>query len=456
MEAAAHNHHHHEMPTSGGALTVVALSATLHCLTGCAIGEVLGMVIGTALGFSDLGTIALAVALAFLFGYTLTSLPLLRAGFTIAAVIPIALASDTASIAVMEIVDNAIVLLVPGAMDAGVGDVLFWGALSVALVVAGLFALPLNRWLIARGKGHAVVHETGVHGGPSPRLVGAIAVVAAVFGTVVLVGEFASPDGEGHGGDMAAERSQGGHGEAAGGHSETAAPDPVRGLTASAGGLTFELGDTSLAPGERGELRFQVVDEDRVAVTAFEVEHDKRLHLILARRDLTGFQHLHPRMGPDGTWSTPVTIPAPGDYRVFADFKHDGENQTLARDLTVTGAADRRPLPAPAGTATADGGYQVELEAESSNAGAPSALEFHVTRDGEEVALEDYLGAKGHLVALRAGDLAYLHTHPEGHGEGNAVDFETEFPSEGRYRLFLQFKHQGQVHTAEFTRSVAR
>src|ERR671917_260501 len=116
--------------------------------------------------------------LRFGFGYTLTSFPLLRAGLTLGAVVPIALASDTASIAVMEIVDNAIMLLVPGAMEAGVGDVLFWGALSVALVVAGLFAFPLNRWLIARGKGHAVVHETGIHGGPSPRLVGGIAVVA--------------------------------------------------------------------------------------------------------------------------------------------------------------------------------------------------------------------------------------------------------------------------------------
>jgi hypothetical protein len=184
------------MPTSGGALTVVALSATLHCLTGCAIGEILGMVIGTALGFSDLGTIALAVALAFLFGYMLTSLPLLRAGLAIAAVVPIALASDTASIAVMEIVDNAIVLLIPGAMDAGLGDVLFWGALSVALVIAGAFALPLNRWLIARGKGHAVVHETGIHGGPSPRVVGVIAAVAFVFGTTVLVAELTSSDDE--------------------------------------------------------------------------------------------------------------------------------------------------------------------------------------------------------------------------------------------------------------------
>jgi hypothetical protein len=456
MEAATH-HHHHETPTSGGALTVVALSATLHCLTGCAIGEVLGMVIGTALGFTDLQTIALAVVLAFLFGYMLTSLPLLRAGFTIAAVIPIALASDTASIAVMEIVDNAIMLLVPGAMEAGVGDVLFWGALSVALVIAGAFALPLNRWLIARGKGHAVVHETGIHGGPSPQLVGVIAAVAAVFGTVVLVGELVSSDdaGMGHGGEMAAERSQGGHGEEAGGHSQTDAPDPVRGLTASAGGLTLELETTRMAPGERGELRFQVVGEDGAAVRDFEVEHEKRLHLILARRDLTGFQHLHPRMSPDGTWSAPVTIPEPGDYRVFADFKHEGENQTLARDLTVSGTPREEPLPAPASTAVTATGYRVQLEAEQTRAGQPAELSFQVTRGGEEVAVEDYLGAKGHLVALRAGDLAYLHTHPAGEGHGDAIGFETEFPSEGRYRLFLQFKHDGEVHTAAFTRSVA-
>jgi hypothetical protein len=145
-------------------LTALAVSATLHCLTGCAIGEVLGMVIGTALGFSDLGTIALAVALAFLFGYGLTSLPLLRSGLALASVVPIALAADTVSIAVMEIVDNAIMLLIPGAMEAGLDSLLFWGSLAFALVVAGLIALPVNRWLIARGRGHAVVHETGVHG----------------------------------------------------------------------------------------------------------------------------------------------------------------------------------------------------------------------------------------------------------------------------------------------------
>lgn len=181
--------HSQPMPTEGRALTSVALSATLHCLAGCALGEVAGLVIGTALGFSDLGTVALAVALAFLFGYTLTSLPLLRAGMALSAVIPVALASDTLSIATMEIVDNAIVVAVPGAMEAGIGDALFWGSLCFALVVAGAFALPVNRWLIARGKGHVAVHETGIHGGPSPKLVGALAVIAFAFGSAVLLAE---------------------------------------------------------------------------------------------------------------------------------------------------------------------------------------------------------------------------------------------------------------------------
>lgn len=147
------------MQPEGKALTALAVSATLHCLTGCAIGEVLGMVIGTALGFSDLGTIALAVTLAFFFGYALTSLPLLRSGLPLSAVIPLALASDTVSIAVMEVVDNLIMVLVPGAMEAGLDSPLFWGALAVALLVAGAVALPINRWLIGRGKGHAVIHQ---------------------------------------------------------------------------------------------------------------------------------------------------------------------------------------------------------------------------------------------------------------------------------------------------------
>ena len=188
----ADHQHHHEPPTSGGALTRVALDATLHCLAGCAIGEVLGMIVGTALGLSDAQTVALAVGLAFAFGYGLTSLPLLRAGMAFSAVVPIALASDTLSIATMEVVDNAIMVAIPGAMTAGLGSLLFWGSLSFSLVVAGAAAVPVNRRLISRGKGHAVVHATGIHGGPSPRAVAVAAAIAFVFGSSVLLAELAS------------------------------------------------------------------------------------------------------------------------------------------------------------------------------------------------------------------------------------------------------------------------
>ena len=140
-------------------LNRLALSATLHCLTGCAIGEVLGMVIGTAFDWSNAGTIAISIALAFLFGYTFTSVPLLRSGLALSAVIPLALASDTISIAIMELVDNTVVAVIPGALDAELSDVGFWASLALALVLAGLAAFPANRWLLARGKGHAVVHQ---------------------------------------------------------------------------------------------------------------------------------------------------------------------------------------------------------------------------------------------------------------------------------------------------------
>jgi hypothetical protein len=162
MDAVTHQHHHHEMPTSGGALTTVALSATLHCLTGCAIGEVLGMVIGTALGWGNAATIGLAVVLAFFFGYALTLRPLLSV-MSFAAAMRLALAADTASITVMEIVDNAIMLVIPGAMDAGLASILFWASLAVSLAIAAVAAFPVNRWLIARGRGHAVVHAHHHH-----------------------------------------------------------------------------------------------------------------------------------------------------------------------------------------------------------------------------------------------------------------------------------------------------
>ncbi|CAA9454505.1 MAG: FIG01129251: hypothetical protein [uncultured Rubrobacteraceae bacterium] len=151
------------MATWNSPLNRTAFSATLHCLTGCAIGEVLGIVIGTALGWGTFATITLAIVLAFFFGYGLTMLPLLRSGMALGAVLPLAFASDTLSITVMEIVDNLIIVAVPGAMDAGLGSLLFWGSLAFALAVAFVAAFPVNRYLISRGKGHAVVHQHHSH-----------------------------------------------------------------------------------------------------------------------------------------------------------------------------------------------------------------------------------------------------------------------------------------------------
>jgi len=158
------NHAHHaahgtpSAAATSASLTRTAISATLHCLTGCAIGEVLGMVIGTALGWGNGATIALAVILAFAFGYALTMLPLLRSGMKVRPAVRVALAADTASITIMEIVDNSLMLAIPGAMSAGLTSPLFWGSLAVSLVVAGAAAYPVNRWLIARGRGHALAH----------------------------------------------------------------------------------------------------------------------------------------------------------------------------------------------------------------------------------------------------------------------------------------------------------
>jgi hypothetical protein len=318
------------------------------------------------------------------------------------------------------------------------------------LVIAGAVALPVNRWLIARGKGHVAVHETGIHGGPPTRVVAAVAAVAAVFGTVVLTAEAIDSDG----GHMA------GHGETTASEGRTGA-DPVRGLAVSTGGMTLALGVTEFPRDREGQFSFRILGSDGEPVREFEIEHEKRMHLIVVRRDLTRFQHLHPALGADGTWRTPLRIPEAGSYRVFADFKHQGETQTLAADLAVDGLVDWRKLPPADTTAQAGDGYEVRMEGGRS-AGREAELRFTVLRGGEPVTVEPYLGAGGHLVALREGDLAYLHVHPAGHGGepghrsgAEPVAFATEFPTEGRYRLFLQFKHRERVHTAAFTREVS-
>lgn len=157
--SAAHTHQHVHTHAHAGSSRAMAVSATLHCLTGCAIGEVTGLLIGPALGLGTGATVVLAVALAFLFGYTLSTLPLLRAGLGVGAALSVVLAADTLSIATMEVVDNLVMAVVPGAMDAGLVNVVFWVAMPVALAAAFAAAYPVNRWLLARGRGHALTHE---------------------------------------------------------------------------------------------------------------------------------------------------------------------------------------------------------------------------------------------------------------------------------------------------------
>jgi hypothetical protein len=240
----------------------------------------------------------------------------------------------------------------------------------------------------------------------------------------------------------------------AGGHGEVAmamAPQAVRGLAVSDNGLTLKLARTTAAPGKAFDLAFRIVDRRGQTVRDFDVEHTKRMHFIVVRRDMTGFQHLHPTESPDGTWSVRVTLRDAGTYRVFADFSVGGTPHTLADDVTVDGEVRTRELPAPTNSVNVDG-LRVSLTEGASKAGAESQLAFDVTRDGEPVAIQQYLGAKGHLVALREGDLAYLHVHPD----ENSLRFMAEFPTAGRYRLFLQFQTDGRVHTAAFTQEVSR
>jgi hypothetical protein len=229
------------------------------------------------------------------------------------------------------------------------------------------------------------------------------------------------------------------------------AADPIRGLAVSENGLTLDLLRRTAHPATGLRLAFRILGADGSPVREFDLEHTKRMHLIVVRRDLTGFQHLHPTLGANGTWTTPLTLPEAGTYRVFADFSVGDRPTTLADDLQVDGAVRSRPLPAPATTARTDG-FRVRLVDGAVRAGEESPLSFEVTRNGRRVRLQDYLGAKGHLVALRQGDLAFLHVHPD----ASSLRFEATFPNPGSYRLFLQFRVAGRVHTAPFTLEVSR
>lgn len=226
------------------------------------------------------------------------------------------------------------------------------------------------------------------------------------------------------------------------------------GLGVSAEGYTLRLGPSQFQRGETRELRFTVEDAGGKPVTEFDELHEKRIHLIVVRRDGTQFRHLHPEMDAAGTWTVPVGFDEAGVYRAFADFSVDGEQRTLAGDLFVSGGDfEARPFPAPQ-PVDETAGYEVRLDADDATAGEPSSLAFTVSKGGKPVEdLAPYLGAKGHLVALREGDLAFLHVHPEEDHEvaADEIEFAATFPSAGRYRLYLQFRHEGVVRTAEFT-----
>jgi len=231
------------------------------------------------------------------------------------------------------------------------------------------------------------------------------------------------------------------------------------GLMVSQDGYTLHLSDRTVPAGAQVPLRFQILGPDGAPVTGYVTEHDKDLHLIVVRRDLSAFQHVHPVLAAEGTWSVPVDLSASGEYRVFADFTptgHDG-GLVLGADLAVPGGYEPVALPTPTAVAQVVDGYQVTLAGDLVPGGS-SELTLTVSKDGVPVTdLQPYLAAYGHLVALRAGDLAYLHVHPAGEpGDGvtpagPGITFYATAPSVGDYRLFLDFQHDGVVRTAEFT-----
>lgn len=277
------------------------------------------------------------------------------------------------------------------------------------------------------------------------------ACLAVVFG-----GAFALGDAVGEPNQAETPASHGAsHGSA---HAAPEAVSAPTGLDARADGYGLELAGSRTNPDAAGRLEFRIVGPDGSTVDRYEVEHDKELHLIVVRRDLSGYQHVHPVRAEDGTWSATLDLSAPGTYRVLADFTPAGHDRglTLGTDLTVDGIATPVELPAPARTAQVDG-YEVTLDGRLVP-GETSPVTLTVSRNGEPVDdLQPYLAAYGHLVALRTDDLAYLHVHPDGApGDGKTpagpgITFYAEVPTAGTYRLFLDFRHGDEVHTAEFT-----
>jgi hypothetical protein len=236
-------------------------------------------------------------------------------------------------------------------------------------------------------------------------------------------------------------------GHAADPHAGHGAGSVPGGLQVAQDGYRLQPVTTTLPTGTPAPFAFRVLGTDGTPVTRYTVNHECDLHLIVVRRDLSGFQHVHPTLSADGTWRIDLAVPAPGQYRVLADFQPTGhpEALTLGVDLPSAGLYEPVALPAPGRTATVDG-YTVDLAGDLVG-GKVGALTAKISRDGREITdLQPYLGALGHLVVLRDGDLAYLHVHP-----GDGLRFHVEVPSAGAYRLYLEFQHAGVVHRAEFT-----
>lgn len=275
--------------------------------------------------------------------------------------------------------------------------------------------------------------------------------LALLFGAAALAGAALDPGVDERGDEHEAGAS------AINEHGMTSAAMAVApGLAAEEEGYRLVPERTRLPSSADVTYRFRILSPVGETVDDFDLEHERRMHLIVIRRDFASFQHLHPRQLGDGSWEAEADMSEGGIYRAFADFSTAGTSLTLGADLFVAGRFNPQPLPAPAIEADAGDGYEVAIESNTPISGGTTAVAFSVTRDGRPLdSVEPYLGADGHLVALREHDQAFLHTHPEGEPGGpGPIEFGVEYPSAGRYRLFVQFKHQGEVRTAAFTQRV--
>jgi hypothetical protein len=278
------------------------------------------------------------------------------------------------------------------------------------------------------------------------------AALGVTFGAAALAGAALGPirPSAGPGGN---EDHAGAHETATGMHPE--AGHAPRGLAVAEGGYLLAAEATTIPLDRPVDFAFRIIGPGGETIDDFDVDHDVPMHVIVVRRDLTGYQHLHPELDANGRWTVALRLPEAGVYRVYADFSSGGRSITLATDLFVAGVFQPSPLPdATSGDLTA--GYRADLDANDVVAGGPAEIAYDISRDGRTVAdIEPYLGADGHLVALREGDLAFLHAHPEGSAARGHIRFGATLPTAGRYRLFLQFRHDGRVRTVAHTLEVA-